>query len=103
MAEKHCSHFVIISGVNWETDLSPWKAPGLKGGEYAGRAKDFFEMLKNDLFFNLEISLRITKPERSIVGVSLSGLFPVCASMSRPVFKAVGSVSGSMWYDGFLE
>lgn len=33
MAEKHCSNFVIISGVNWETDLTPWKAPGLKGDE----------------------------------------------------------------------
>ena len=65
MAEKHSSNFVIISGVNWETDLTPWKAPGLKGGEFAGRAKYFLEMLKSDLFFNLEISLRITKPERS--------------------------------------
>jgi hypothetical protein len=40
MAEKHCSNFVIISGVNWETDLTPWKAPGLKGGEFAGRASE---------------------------------------------------------------
>ena len=103
MAEKHCCNFVVISGVNWETDLTPWKAPGLKGGEFAGRAKYFLEMLKSDLFFNLEISLRITKPERIIVGVSLSGLFAIWASMSRPMFKAVGSVSGSMWYDGFLE
>lgn len=103
MAGKHSSNFVIISGVNWETDLTPWKAPGLKGGEFAGRAKYFLEMLKSDLFFNLEISLRITKPERSIVGVSLSGLFAVWASMSLLIFKAVGSVSGSLWYDGFLE
>ena len=103
MAEKHCSNFVIISGVNWETDLTPWKAPGLKGGEFAGRAKYFLEMLKSDLFFNLEISLRITKPERSIVGVSLSGLFAIWASLTLPVFKSVGSVSGSLWYDGFLE
>ena len=102
-AERHQSNFVVISEVNWEEDLTPWKAPGLKGGEFGGKAKYFLEMLKSDLFFNLEISLRITKAERNIVGVSLSGLFAIWASLTLPVFKSVGSVSGSLWYDGFLE
>ena len=103
MAEKHNTNFVVISGVNWEEDLTPWKAPGLKGGEFAGKARYFLDMLKTDLFFNLEASMRIVKPERSILGVSLSGLFAVWASLSMPLFSAVGSVSGSLWYDGFLE
>ena len=103
MTEKHCSNFVIISGVNWETDLTPWKAPGLKGGEFTGKANYFLEMLKGDLFFNLEISLKIRKPIRSLIGVSLSGLFAVWATGCMQLFEAVGSVSGSLWYDGFLE
>ena len=103
MAETHNATFVVISGVNWEEDLTPWKAPGLKGGEFAGKAQYFLEMLKADLFFNLEASLRIPKPDRSIVGVSLSGLFAVWASLNMPLFGSVGSVSGSLWYDGFLE
>lgn len=103
MAETHNATFVVISGVNWEEDLTLWKAPGLKGGEFAGKAQYFLEMLKADLFFNLEASLRLPKPDRSIVGVSLSGLFAVWASLSMPLFSAVGSVSGSLWYDGFLE
>ena len=103
MAAVHRANFVVVSGVNWEEDLTPWKAPGLKGGEFAGKAQYFLEMLKADLFFNLEASLRIQKPDRSIVGVSLSGLFAVWASLSMPLFNAVGSVSGSLWYDGFLE
>ena len=103
MADRHEANFVVISGVNWEEDLTPWKAPGLKGGEFAGRARYFLDMLKTDLFFNLEASMRIVKPERSILGVSLSGLFAVWASLSMPLFSAVGSVSGSLWYDGFLE
>ena len=103
MAEKHSANFVIISGVNWEEDLTPWKAPGLKGGEFDGKARYFLDMLKTDLFFNLEASMRIVKPERSILGVSLSGLFAVWASLNLPLFSAVGSVSGSLWYDGFLE
>lgn len=103
MAESHEASFVVISGVDWEEDLTPWKAPGLKGGEFAGRARYFLDLLKTDLFFNLEASLRIQKAERSIVGVSLSGLFAVWASLNLPLFSAVGSVSGSLWYDGFLE
>jgi predicted alpha/beta superfamily hydrolase len=47
--------------------------------------------------------MRIVKPERSILGVSLSGLFAIWASLSMPLFRTVGSVSGSLWYDGFLE
>ena len=103
MAETHITNFVVISGVNWEEDLTPWKAPGLKGDEFAGRARYFLDMLRTDLFFNLEASMRIVKPERSILGVSLSGLFAVWASLSMPLFSTVGSVSGSLWYDGFLE
>lgn len=103
MATRHEGNFVVISGVNWEEDLTPWKAPGLKTGEFSGKAQYFLEMLKGDLFFNLEISLQIKKAERSLVGVSLSGLFAVWASISMPLFSAVGSVSGSLWYDGFLE
>lgn len=103
MADSHEANFVVISGVNWEEDLTPWKAPGLKGGEFGGKARYFLDMLKADLFFNLEASMRIVKPERSILGVSLSGLFAVWASLSMPLFSAVGSVSGSLWYDGFLE
>ena len=103
MATRHEGNFVVISGVNWEEDLTPWKAPGLKTGEFSGKAQYFLEMLKGDLFFNLEISLQIKKAQRSLVGVSLSGLFAVWASLSMPLFSAVGSVSGSLWYDGFLE
>lgn len=103
MAAVHGANFVVVSGVNWEEDLTPWKAPGLKGGEFAGRAQHFLETLNADLFFNLEASLRLPKPDRSIVGVSLSGLFAVWASLSMPLFSSVGSVSGSLWYDGFLK
>lgn len=103
IAERHLATFVVISGVNWEEDLTPWKAPGLKGGEFTGKANYFLEMLKGDLFFNLEISLKIRKPRRSLVGVSLSGLFAVWSTGCMPLFEAVGSVSGSLWYNGFLE
>ena len=103
MAEQLSSNLVVISGCNWDDDLTPWKAPGLKEGMFGGRAQYFMEMLKADLFFNLEISLRIQKAERYLVGVSLSGLFAVWCTGCMPLFEGVSSVSGSLWYDGFLE
>lgn len=103
MAEKFSASMVVISGMDWENDLTPWKAPGLKSGEFAGRAQAFLDVLKNDIFVNVESSLRINRPRRYIAGVSLSGLFAIWASCKTDLFYGVGSVSGSLWYDNFLE
>lgn len=103
MAEQTSTNIVVISGCEWENDLTPWKAPGIKDGMFGGKAQYFLEMLKGDLFFNLESSLRIQKPKRHLIGVSLSGLFAIWSTGCMPLFESVGSVSGSLWYDGFLE
>ena len=103
MAEQHSASMVVISGLNWESELTPWKAPGLKSGEFAGRAQSFLDILKNDIMVNVESSLRMSRPRRFIAGVSLSGLFALWASCKSDLFYGVGSVSGSFWYDGFLE
>ena len=103
MADSLSCNLVVISGCEWNDDLAPWKAPGLKDGIFGGKGQYFLEMLKGDLFFNLEIALKIRKARRSLVGVSLSGLFAVWSTGYMPLFEAVGSVSGSLWYDGFLE
>lgn len=103
MALSNQSNMVVIAGVDWENDLTPWKAPGLKTGEFGGKAKGFFDILSDDLFVNIESSLKLSNPERYLVGVSLSGLFAVWASVNTKKFVGIGSVSGSMWYDGFSE
>ena len=71
MAETLSANMVVISGLDWESDLTPWKAPGLKTGEFAGKAQSFLDILKGDLIVNVESSLRMTRPQRFIVGVSL--------------------------------
>ena len=45
---------VVVSGLDWETDLTPWKAPGLKAGEFAGKAQAFLDILAGDLMVNVE-------------------------------------------------
>ena len=103
MAEEHSASMVVISGLDWERDLTPWKAPGLKAGEFAGRAQSFLDILKGDIMVNVESSLRISRPKRFIAGVSLSGLFALWASCRTQLFEGVASVSGSFWYDKFTE
>jgi predicted alpha/beta superfamily hydrolase len=93
----------VISGLDWESELTPWKAPGLKAGEFAGRAQSFLDILKGDIIVNVESSLRISRPKRFIAGVSLSGLFALWASCRTHLFEGVASVSGSFWYDKFTE
>ena len=103
MAETLSANMVVISDLDWDSDLTPWRAPGLKTGEFAGKAQAFLEILSNDIIVNIESSLRISRPERYICGVSLSGLFALWASCKKDIFKGVAAVSGSFWYDGFVE
>ena len=103
MAEEHSANLVVISGLDWESELTPWKAPGLKASEFAGRAQSFLDILKGDIMVNMESSLRISRPKRFIAGVSLSGLFALWTSCRTQLFEGVASVSGSFWYDKFTE
>ena len=103
MAERFDTNMIVISGLNWESDLTPWKAAGIKGGEFEGKGKAFLNRLKEDLFVNIESSLRLSNPKRYLIGVSLSGLFGIWAAFMDSCFAGIGSVSGSLWYDRFTE
>ncbi len=37
MAETLSANMVVISDMEWNSDLTPWKAPGLKAGEFTGK------------------------------------------------------------------
>ena len=97
------TNIVAISEMDWNNDMTPWKAPAVKEGEFGGRASQFLDRLKGDIFFNLESSLQIRNPKRYLIGLSLAGLFSVWASIMKPLFEGVASISGSFWYDGFAD
>lgn len=103
LAAESDATIVAISGMEWNSDLTPWKAPGVKEGEFGGHASQFLDRLKEDLFFNLENSLRIRKPKRYIMGLSLAGIFSIWSAVRKPLFEGAASISGSFWYDGFAE
>ena len=97
------TNIVAISEMDWNDDMTPWKAPAVKEGEFGGRGSQFLDRLRGDIFFNLESSLQIRNPKRYLVGLSLSGLFAIWAGIMQPLFEGVASISGSFWYDGFAE
>ena len=48
-------------------------------------------------------SLPVGDAPRALAGVSLSGLFAVYAAHCTDAFDRICSISGSLWYDGFLD
>ena len=105
VVQKYPVNIVAISGMKWNDDLTPWKAPALnpKEEDFKGKAKNFLSSLLSDLFINTEQSLRLNHPKRHLIGISLSGLFALWATTETNKFNSVASISGSLWYDGFVE
>ena len=97
------TNIVAVSGMDWNSDMTPWQAPAVKEGVFGGHAAQFLDRLREDIFFNLEHSLKISKPKRYLMGLSLAGIFSVWAGIKKDLFEGVAAISGSFWYDGFTE
>lgn len=104
-SEKYGCNIVLVTGMNWNRDLTPWQAPGVFKSEkpFEGRANDFLKELMQDYFPGIEQSLGMNKPQRYLVGISLSGLFAIWTLFKTDTFKSIGSISGSLWYDNLLS
>lgn len=95
---------VFCVEVDWNRELSPWSAKAVFGDEdFSGGADDFIKKLVKIIIPAVEKSLNITNCKRIISGYSLAGLFSVYAFYKTDVFDMGASVSGSLWFDGFIE
>lgn len=105
LSDKHCASIVVINNVNWNDDLTPWPADGVfkKAKPFGGHAAVFLDKLTRDIIPEAEKHLGIEKPERTILGVSLSGLFAIWSTYNTDAFINIISISGSLWYDGFVD
>lgn len=105
LSEKHGISIVLIEDVNWNDDLTPWPAVGVfkKAKPFGGKAAAFLNKLTNEIIPEAERDLGIEDAERTLLGVSLSGLFAVWSAFNTDVFTNIISISGSLWYDGFVE
>lgn len=104
-AEEYACRIVVLSGLNWNDDLTPWPAPGVfkEKKPFGGKAKEFLKSFVTEYVTDIEQSMGIGKPERTLVGISLSGLFAVWALTQTDKFSNIVSISGSLWYDNFAQ
>ena len=105
LSEKYGVSIVIIEDVNWNDDLTPWPAEGVfkKAKPFGGKAATFLDKLTHEIIPNTEKDLGIEDAERTLLGVSLSGLFAVWSVFDTDAFTNIISISGSLWYDGLVE
>ncbi len=92
---------VSIGGIDWNRDLSPWKAQKVfkKGEDFGGEAYELLDYIINEVIPSIE-----NLPKRRIIaGYSLAGLFSLWACYNTDEFQGFCSCSGSMWFDGFLD
>ena len=105
LSEKCGVSIAVIEAVDWNNDLTPWPAEGVfkKAKPFGGEATSFLEKLTHEILPETERDLGIENAERALLGVSLSGLFAVWAAFNTDAFTNIISISGSLWYDGFIE
>lgn len=106
LSVKYGISIAVISGMDWDDDLTPWPADGVPDGSepFKGDAPQFLSRLVENVLPHIEVSLKCkTTPRRSLVGISLSGLFALWQWIGCDVFTDIASISGSFWYDGFVD
>lgn len=92
-----------LDHTDWNRDFSPWAAPAVfRGEDFSGGGPAFLASLRDEVFPAVERTLSGVR-RRMIVGYSLAGLFALWAALETPLFDGAGCVSGSAWFDGFLD
>ena len=100
--------FVGISPNNREDEYTPWFAKAVTTGftDFGGQGVDYLTFLANDLKHYIDENYRTieTSENTGIIGASLGGLISMYAAYLHPgVFGRIASISGSFWYEQFIE
>lgn len=101
---------VSVPVPDWNRDMSPWPAQKVFSGgdDFSGGAEAFLKSFTEDFIPDTEallIRAGILKksPRRVLAGYSLAGLFAAWAPFQTDLFDRFASMSGSVWFDGFLD
>lgn len=89
---------------DWNTELSPWKAPAVSGSNsFAGEGMQTLEWLMQVCNILVSENDGEEKPAKVIGGYSLAGLFALWAYHETGLFHGAASCSGSLWFPGWME
>lgn len=106
VASRCGSSMLVVTDMDWQDVFSPWPAHGIPQGtpDFEGLAPEFLILLRQKILPQIEDSLGIgPEPERTLVGVSMSGLFAMWQWMLCDDFRNIVCLSGSFWYPGFVQ
>ncbi len=105
-AKKYNTTIVVITGMDWQNVFSPWPAKGVPAGteDFKGESPEFLNLLQQAVIPEVEKKLGVSaQPERTLAGVSMSGLFTLWQWPQSSLFHNIISLSGSFWYKGFMQ
>ncbi len=105
-AEKYDVTIVVVTGMDWQNVFSPWASKGVPKGtpDFKGESPDFLKLLQQKVIPAVETTVGVRSDiERTLVGVSMSGLFALWQWLVCDTFQNIASLSGSFWYEGFLD
>lgn len=104
--ERYKTNIVVVTGMDWQNVFSPWPAPGVPKGtaDFKGQSPEFLQLLQQKVIPQAEAALNLQgNVTRSLVGVSMSGLFALWQWMVCDTFTNIACLSGSFWYPHFVE
>ena len=96
---------VTIGGLNWDHDMAPWDIPPVSRFDTpcTGGADDYLKCLTEEIVPQAEALIPGGVAWRGLAGYSLAGLFAVYALYQAETFSRIASMSGSLWFPGFIE
>lgn len=96
---------MAVDGLSWNDDLSPWAVPAVfrNGEPFGGLADSYIGDLVSSLIPDAVREYSLRPSCMIIAGYSLAGLFAVYSAYRTDMFSRIVSVSGSLWFPGFLE
>lgn len=96
-AEGLRSRVASVPIADWGDALTPWPAPALRPGEkdFGGRA--------DETLASLAETFDQASGSHAICGYSLGGLFALYAFVREPRLAACACLSGSVWYEGWVD
>lgn len=107
--EGICLDFFLVSveSKSWKDDFTPWVTEEIREGEGkpGGFAVQYLNVLVEEIKPGID-ALFPTESDRehtSILGYSLGGLAAIYSLFYNRSFGNAASISGSLWYEGFLE
>lgn len=94
---------VYVPADDWNNALTPWpEPPEAKGFDpFGGKAPEFLDFFQKEIIPVIESKVKVNS--RDLVGVSLGGLFTLWQWMICDTFHNIASLSGSFWYNGFID